>query len=198
MTTEYSISIDWGEERESDRYFDKWTNHGRDVAVNSCTHVKNDKDSGVKNRETNMRYGGYCDDCDFSEDSCEPMMNYAYPLYELPGKDKILQIIKETCLTVMENNDSGDVFLVLCGGGMNLSQDIALAYLLAGQRIPDALAYEVSKQYGLSKSGDNWFKMAQACKESLEIASKNYAFGVSEWEKAIEKAKKIEKKEVKV
>jgi hypothetical protein len=80
------------------------------------------------------------------EDSCKPMMNYGYPLSFLPDDQKILKVVKDTCLTVMENQDTGDSFLVLCGGGMDLSQSIANAYLLAGERIPDELAFEVCTQ----------------------------------------------------
>jgi len=73
----------------------------------------------------------------------------------LPDEDKILEIVKKTCLTVMENQDTGEYFLVLCGGGMDLSQSIAYAYLLAGQRIPDELAFEVCTQPCLSVGKKN-------------------------------------------
>ena len=82
------------------------------------------------------------------------MMNYAYPLYSEPSEKQILKIVRNTNLTVMEKD--GDFFLVLTGGGMDLSQDIGLAYIYAGERIPIALAQQISTQHGLSCSGKEY------------------------------------------
>ncbi|MCD4831684.1 MAG: hypothetical protein K8R02_07770 [Anaerohalosphaeraceae bacterium] len=156
--------IDWHDEfKESP---DKWMNHGRRMAEDSCQHKIQDKDGS--SRETNMRYSGYCEQCGFSEDDCEPMMNYGYPLCYLPEEDKIVKIVKNTCLTVMENQNTGEYFLVLCGGGMNLSQSIAHAYLLAGHRIPDELAFEVCTQPCLSVGKKEYVEIMKECKCELE------------------------------
>ena len=157
--------IDWHDEFR--QHPDRWLNHGRRVAEYSCKHKTQNKDSEDR-RETNMLYSGWCEECDFYEDSCEPMMNYGYPLYGLPDADKILKIIQKTCLTVMENEDTREFFLVLCGGGMDLSQSIAHAYLLAGQRVPDELAFEVCTQPCLSVGRKDYFQVMRACKEELE------------------------------
>ena len=74
--------IDWHDEFR--QHPERWVNHGRQAAEDSCRHKSQDKDSNIDNRETNMRYSGYCQQCGFSEDDCEPMMNYGYPLYGLP------------------------------------------------------------------------------------------------------------------
>lgn len=158
--------IDWHDEfRENP---DRWINHGRNIAEESCRHKTQDNDSNKANRETNMRYSGYCEQCGFSEDDCEPMMNYGYPLCCLPDEDSILKIVKETCLTVMENSDKGEYFLVLCGGGMNLSQSIAHAYLLAEHRIPDELAFKVCTQPCLSVGKKAYFEIMRQCKGELK------------------------------
>jgi hypothetical protein len=157
--------IDWHDEFR--QHPDRWLNHGRRVAEESCQHKTQDKKT-EDNRETSMLYSGWCEQCDFHEDSCEPMMNYSYPLYSLPDDEKILKIVKETCLTVMENDDTGKCFLVLCGGGMDLSQSIAYAYLLAGQRIPGELAFEVSLQRCLSVGEAAFSQVMRACKKELE------------------------------
>jgi len=153
--------IDWHDEFR--QHPERWLNHGRWVAENSCKHKTQDKD----NRETNIRYSGYCEECGFSEDDCQPMMNYGYPLYGLPDEGKILNIVKKTCLTVMENQDTGECFLVLCGGGMDLSQSIAYAYLLAGQVIPDELVFEVCTQTCLSVGRKEYFEIMRQCKKEL-------------------------------
>lgn len=157
--------IDWHDEYKN--YPDRWLNHGRRVAVDNCTHKTQDSDS-MERKETNMQYSGWCDECGFYEDSCEPMMNYGYPLYGLPDDDRILLIVQRTCLTVMEKYDTGEYFLVLCGGGMDLSQSIAHAYLLSGQRIPDELVFEVCTQPCLSIGKTEYVETMQACIEELE------------------------------
>jgi hypothetical protein len=157
--------LDWHD--EFSRHPDKWLNHGRRVAQESCMHKTQDKDGDKDNRETNMRYSGYCEQCGFSEDDCEPMMNYGYPLRYLPDENKILRIVKETCLTVMENQNTGEYFLVLCGGGMDLSQSIAYAYFLAGERIPDELAFEVCTQPCLSIGEKEYLIIMRECRKEL-------------------------------
>ena len=136
MSSEYSFDVNWQEEYEN------YDNVGRNALFNSCKH-KNSSDNG------------HCDEgkCDFSEDSAEPMMNYAYPLRHEPSEQEILKVVKNTNCTVMRNNETEEYCLVLCGGGMDLSQDIALAYIYAQGWIPHSLIQEVSTQYGLSVSG---------------------------------------------
>ena len=170
--SEYAVRIYWYDELRE--HFDDWTNHGRNIAEEKCTHKDRDSSADPKNRETNMRYGGYCEKCGFSEDSQQPMMNYGYPLDRVPDESAILQIIKHTNLTVMEHEKNGNVYLVLCGGGMDLSQDIAYAYLLAGERIPAALAASVSTQEGLNHSGATFKKIMRGCIESLESEGKQF------------------------
>ena len=160
--------IDWYSEYRINP--DRWHNHGRRVAVQSCVHKTKGKS------ETNMMYSGWCEKCGFYEDSCEPMMNYGYPLYCLPDDEKILRIIQETCLTVMEDTVTTEYFLVLCGGGMDLSQSIAYAYLLAGQRIPDELVFEVCTQPCLSVSKKEYVEVMQACINELENISQRVVF----------------------
>ncbi len=155
----YSQWVDWLEEGKTDR----WSNVGDRVARENCTH---------KNKEspqhTNIDYQDWCEDCDISEDSNEPMMNYVYPLEIKPTDEAILKVIKETNCTVMYNNDDDTHYLTLCGGGMDLSQDIALAYFYCETWIPFDLALNVSTQVGLSISKEQYKLMARAVVDSLK------------------------------
>jgi len=158
----FSQVIDWSNELRND--YDKWINHGRNIAKQSCKHKnKDDPDT------FNMEYCRYCEECGYSEDSQEPMMNFGYPLeMGVPNDEKIKEIIDNTNCTIMENEESGESFIVLTGGGMDLSQDIALAFTIAEKWIPSDLAREVCTQYGLSISGKNWFRLMEMCKQSLK------------------------------
>ena len=115
-----------------------------------------------------MEYSGYCEKCEVGEDDCSPMMNYAYPLRGEPSEENILKVIKGTCLTIMYNNESDEHFLVLCGGGMDLSQSIALAYVLCDEWVPFELALETSTQHGLSTYNADWRKIMKACKKAIK------------------------------
>jgi hypothetical protein len=115
------------------------------------------------------------------ESEQEPMMLYVYPLDREPTDEQVIAVCSETACTVLERQDrhgeeTGEFFLALCGGGMDLSQDIALAYVLAGEVIPAALAAEVSTQYGLSRSGKEWRRVMRECKRSLQAAARGYRF----------------------
>lgn len=173
--------IDWHEEFR--QHPDRWLNHGRRVAEQGCKHYSQDNGS----RETNMLYSGWCEECGFSEDSCEPMMNYGYPLYGVPDEDKILQVVQKTCLTVMENDETGECFLVLCGGGMDLSQSIAHAYLLAGQSIPDKLAYKVSTQPCLSVGKPEYIQVMRECRRELKEVCRRASLRVEAIDDALQK-----------
>jgi hypothetical protein len=113
------------------------------------------------------------------ESAQEPMMLYVYPLDGEPTDEQVADVCTNTACTVLERQyrdgeGTGEFFLALCGGGMDLSQDIALAYLLAGEPIPAALAAEVSTQYGLSKYGKDWRRVMRECKRSLQAAARGY------------------------
>lgn len=149
----YSVSFDWSEEFKE--RFEEWENLGRQMAESSCNHHDEDNPE-----DTNMYYKGYCEECGFSEDSNEPMMNYAYPLDIEPSEEAIKNVIENTNLTIMYHcpnfNTSNTYYLVLTGGGMDLSQDIALAYYYCQRWIPEELLRNVCTQKGLSVGGEKW------------------------------------------
>jgi len=148
----YSIKVDWSEALGNGN----WDNIGRNMLEQKCKHKKG------------VAYSGYCEKCDISEDSASPMMNYAYPLETTPDDDKVLQVVEETNCTVMYNNDTDEYFIVLCGGGMDLSQDIALAYVILERWIPESLIVEVCNQKNFSVSGKNFEILQKAIIEQAE------------------------------
>lgn len=153
----FSINVDWS------NMGSEWENIGRTLIVENCKHKDEENQS-----DYNMRYKGSCEKCGFCEDSCIPMMNYAYPLETTPEEKDILKVCQETNLTVMYNNEEDKYYLVLCGGGMDLSQEIALAYNILEKWIPLELALQVSTQDGLNVSGKKFRQVMRACKESIK------------------------------
>ncbi|NIM84402.1 MAG: hypothetical protein GTN82_39220 [Candidatus Aminicenantes bacterium] len=70
---------------------------------------------------------------------------------------------------------------------MDLSQDIALAYIIAQGWIPTALAYTVSTQQELSVSEKDWLKVSERCKKELELVIHSYKQRIDDWGASIEK-----------
>jgi hypothetical protein len=164
----YSIHIDWSEELKD---CDKWENKGRQAIEEACIHKTQDTNnySNPKDRSTNVVYGGWCEECNICEDSAQPMMNYAYPLEFEPDEDKIIEVVQKTNCTVMENTQTGEFFLVLCGGGMDLSQDIALAYVICEKWLPVDLLQSVCTQKGLSQDGEDFKRIADVIIEQAKM-----------------------------
>jgi len=136
-----SITTDWSNE--------KWEMIGAQLMeqkererLENCTHGNQNLDS--------------CDECECYPDQVAdenyPMMNYAYPLHSEPGSDDIITVCKETNCTVVQDNETGDFYLALTGGGMDLSQDIAYAYIICDGCIDWDMLTDISLQIGLSAS----------------------------------------------
>lgn len=157
----YAIDVNWSNYYESD-----WENVGRNAILSSCEHEQ-------------LQNENWCEKCDISEDECEPMMNYAYPLTTSPSDEDILKVVKNTCLTVMEKE--GEYYLALCGGGMDLSQQIGLAYILIENWIPEDLIGEISTQKGLSVGGANWKLLRGKIIEQLGMYSRRAKERAKEW-----------------
>ena len=180
----YAISIDWSKEWENP---DKWINHGRNALEEGCKHKTQDKDSSEDNRETNVKYSGWCDECGMGEDSAQPMMNFLYPLeMDSFSEEEILKVVNETNCTVMENDETGEWFLTLCGGGMDLSQDIAYAYMIMEKWIPMEFLSHVCKQPELSIGGNHYKELAAAMIEQLEMRGEQLKAEGKRWKERLE------------
>ncbi len=180
----YSIYQDMQEVNENP---DKWVNHGREALRESCKHKQLEEEN-------------YCDKCDISEDSAIPMMNYLYPLELKDFEDsKLLKVVKETNCTILENTETGEWFLCLCGGGMDLSQDIALSYQILETWIPQDLLREVCKQPLLSLGSKNYKKLARGIMKQLKMEANRNKEKAKDWKESLanlradEKAKKEQK-----
>lgn len=109
-------------------------------------------------------------------DGYMPMFNFAYPLgLSNLDENKIIRICEETNCTVIYNDEENTLYLALCGCGMNLSQDIALAYMIAysyGEeeygRIPEHMLFDVYKSAPLSVSKEQFKHIQKALVEGFE------------------------------
>jgi len=179
-----AIQFDWTSNVNDDGC-EKYKNIGREILLDSCKH----KSSASNN--------GYCEKCSISEDDAMPMMNYIYPVWNRGGgysDEKILRVVTETNCTLVEDNDSGELFLTLCGGGMDLSQDIALAYYLLGDgpynMIPVDVLRSMCLQPGLSIGLREFVKVTKQGIREIKCEIKNLHWKLNEMKKANKEARK--------
>lgn len=161
MTSRYSISVnDWQDEQ--------WEHIGVDVMYG---HYVNSRSIKREAKDYNIDVDDLVRE---RSDSHYPMMLYCYPLYSEPSVEEIIDVCTKTNCTVVKNNETDEYFLALSGGGMDLSQDIGLAYMLCGERIPSALAYNISTQASLSISKKDFKKVMREVKRVLRADIINY------------------------
>lgn len=99
-----------------------------------------------------------------------PMMNYAYPLEFTKDVDeaKILEVYNRTNCCVVYNQNEEEYYLALTGGGMDLSQDIAFAYIILEKWIPEHLLDEVCLQPMLSVGREDFETILKHVKKGIE------------------------------
>jgi hypothetical protein len=105
--------VDWSEVWSDERQ--EWEFIGRSLLLDKLDEYSEDNEEGLEDDD------GY------------PVYNYAYPI-ETFGEledDKILRICEETSCTVVYNTKEDQYYLSLTGCGMDMSQSIALAYMIA-------------------------------------------------------------------
>ncbi len=85
-----------------------------------------------------------CPCCEDDSGYLAPMMNYLYPLdYQgLITQEIQIELAQTNCMLVQENS-TDDYYLVLNGGGMDLSPSIAWAYYKAQKWLPVSLLQEL-------------------------------------------------------
>ena len=106
-----------------------------------------------------------------------PICNYAYPLgLSSLDENRIVRICEETSCTVVSNTEKDSLYLALCGCGMDMSQSIALAYMIAYShgseeygRIPDHMLFDVYKSAPLSVGKEQFKHIQKALIEGFEI-----------------------------
>lgn len=132
---------------------------------------------------------------DDEESANMPMMNYAYPLNREPSENKILRVCKETNCTVVYNREEEKYYLALTGGGMDLSQDIALAYIIAQGYIDWASLEDIATQPNLS-IGDKAYRLVmRELKRQLKISINNQRVKIKEINKAMQEEREKRKAE---
>jgi hypothetical protein len=101
------------------------------------------------------------------------MMNFAYPLFSEPDEEKIIKVCEKTGCTVVYNSQEDCYYLALTGCGMNLSQDIALAYIIADGCIEWGMLENVCTSGAFSVSKEDYKIILNELERQLAISINN-------------------------
>ena len=88
------------------------------------------------------------------------MMNYVYPLDHdgMVTDAKRTKIASETACVLVQKMETEEWFIALTGGGMNLSPDIAYAYVIAQKWLPTGFMYSLDVRYCKNELGEEQFE----------------------------------------
>lgn len=163
----YAIYNDWS---DPDRW-EKWENQTTSIlrqVVEDKEHPEYKKvveSLGILDQDTKelVKYW------EETIDGYEPIYNYIYPLETTPSDDDILKVALNTNCSVMYNTDDDSYYLTLTGCGMDMSQDIALSYLIIENWLPTDLLLNVCSQEGLSISKENFKILKEGIKNNVNM-----------------------------
>ena len=186
MTTEYSVSVDdWNDS--------KWDHTGVSIMRD---YYENNRVARKEAKDLDISIESYAD-----EKAAEsyPMMLYAYPLFSEPSDEQIRKVCLKTCCTVVLDNETDTYYLALCGGGMDLSQSVALAYLMTDGFIPRSLVHEVCRQPCMSVGKSDYRKIVKEIKKQLKNEIRNCQSDLKSWNSEMKEfnRREKEKREVK-
>ena len=144
-----SVFVDWHKEYNSDR----WDFVGRSTLLNHRGEWSENNQDGV------------------DADDGYPIYNFAYPLFKSDvSEEEILAVCEKTNCTVVLNNQDDKYYLSLTGCGMDMSQDIALAYMIVDGCIDWDFLEDVYIEGPFSVSRENYHKILAELKRQLSIS----------------------------
>ena len=181
-----SIYMCYQDEKEKD--FDKWENETTRVLREILENKEHPKFKEVAKRlEVLNDEGELVDYYEESIDGYEPIYNYIHIL-ELNNfdDDLILEVSLKTNCCVLYNSEEEKNYIALTGCGMDMSQDIGLAYLILERWIPEDFISRISKQKGLTQGGEDWKRLRNAIIEQSEVYKNRFESLKKEWEETQE------------
>ena len=177
-----SINIDWMNEFKE--RFENWENETQIVLRQILEDEENPKFKEVAEcLEVLDDEGKLNDYWEESLNAYEPLMNYGHILETEPDNEKILEVALKTNCSVMYDTEKEQYYIVLNGGGMDLSQDIGLSYMILENWIPEDLIGEISKQKGLSISKEDFEVLKEAIIKQTETYENRFKQIGEDWRK---------------
>lgn len=137
-----------------------------------------------------------CPTCEDDSGNLDPMMNYLYPLdykgfvdegfdeeSRIRNQKTRVKIASETNCICVEDNKTGEWFLTLTGGGMDLSPSIGYAFYLAQKWLPaDFLINDLKAGWCKdSLSSENFEELKKVVVEQLGMEKSKIEEQMKQW-----------------
>lgn len=146
--------VDWNEEWLKD----EWEFTGADLMYQKACNQEPEDYTPEEIQEQNM-----------------PMYNYAYQLERTSIEDSVIRrVCEKTSCTVVYNQKENSYYLALTGCGMDLSQDIALAYMIVDGCVNWDMLEDVYIHAPISVSKQRYFEILKQMKSQLKIRMDSY------------------------
>ena len=160
---------------EQTKNWERWENVGNNVLREVLEDQENSKFKevsehvGVYNKEEDNKLESYWEET--ADEYTHPIYNYVHVLETEPTNEDVLKVVLNTNCTIIYDNEEEKYYIALTGCGMDMSQDIGLAFLWLEKWIPEDFINRISKQKGLTQSG----KKFEELKKAIIEQSKTYA-----------------------
>ena len=148
--------------------------------------IRNTTPRSTKNGNPCEPYEG-CQICEDDSGQLEPVMLYGHILTTdiMINDNTPLKIATETACALIQNNKTGQWFIALMGGGMDLSPHIAYAYVLAQKWLPDDMLETLSMSWCKTELDKGQFEKLRAImEEQTGFTSRRLAEAQKKWKKA--------------
>jgi len=196
------ISFDWSE---------NYNENGEAVFNLTCPNSEHHDKFGcgweTKYNATEDKNGDPCEPyegcpcCEDDSGNLAPMMNFIYPLdyqgmvdegYDGESRkenvERRIKIASETNCICVENQKTGEWFLTLTGGGMDLSFSIAHAYMIAQKWLPIHLLSQLSAGWCKDNMSKKDFQQLRTiCREQLKNEISKFREMKQKWDIPMEK-----------
>ena len=181
-----SIYMCYQDEKAKD--FDRWENETTRVLREILENPKHPKFKKVAERlEVLNDEGKLVDYYEENIDGYEPIYNYIHILETTnQDEDLILEVALKTNCCVLYDSEEEKNYIALTGCGMDMSQDIGLAYLILERWIPEDFINKISTQKGLTQEGEDWKKLRNAIIEQSNLYKNRFERLAVDWLKTEE------------
>jgi len=158
-----SVYLNW-----ADVDFNRWSNKTTEV-LREILEDKDHKDFKMvaKSLEV-LEDGELVEYWEESLESYEPIYNYIHPLEFNPEDKKVLEVALKTNCCIIYDEEEDKSYIALTGCGMDMSQDIALSYIICEKWIPEEFIGSVSTQKDLTIGGEDWKRLRKEVIEQCE------------------------------
>jgi len=176
-----SIFLCFGDEQKNN--FERWENVSNRVLRSVLEDTENERFKEIAAELDLLDDKGELVDYweETADERTHPIYNFVHLLEITPKDEDVLEVCLKTNCSVIYDNENDKYYIALTGCGMDMSQDIAYAYLKLQRWIPEDFISRVCKQKGLTIGGEMWAELKKAIVEQSKTYEDRFKQLGKEW-----------------